>query len=646
MGAPVEQVLERLREVTGKEPRRSGKGWSARCPAHDDKKPSLSVGVGADGKVLLRCHAGCPIETILGELGMTVSELFPGGEQQVRGVAASTPGDPIGELARRRAWCPGALLMLDATADGPLVRLPMRDHSGQVVGHKLRRGDGSPVRTQEGETKSKTEAGSQHGLFTPYPLRPDGPVAVVEGEADTAAGLSAGWLAVVGTAGANLGALARTALQLLVPGRECVLFPHSDGGGPTWLVEVGALLVNAGCEVRFVPADPKRGDLDERLRAVRRGERPAAMQALIESAVPWREKGKASGASWRILSLVDAYAVEEPLIQVVEGVIVRPSVSIVYGAPGVLKSFLVADMAMCVAGGLPWLPTGPSSNTEAKATSRVPALWLDFDNGRRRTAERVRALCTGHGLQPDTTPFHFVSMPSPWLDAASTDSVAMLRGVLRAHDIKLCVVDNLGAVCLGADENSIEMIGVMTHVRQLAEATESAIVLIHHQRKSTQFAARTGESLRGHSSIEAAIDLALLCERKEGSPQVAVRSTKSRDVDVAPFGALFRYEHKEGSNELAKAQFYGTPVEDTVSDQAVRNAVVATVKAKGTLNQRQLVDEVQRALPGAAYNLIRERADALVAEGALAAPKGAHGAKLYRVSRPASQVHGGHGKPP
>jgi len=219
---------------------------------------------------------------------MTVSELFPGGEQQVRGVAASAPGDPIGELARRRGWCPGALLLLDATTDGPLVRLPMWDHLGQVVGFKLRRGDGNAVKTQNGDTKSKTEAGSEHGLFIPYPLPPDDPVAVVEGEADTAAGLSAGWLAIVGTAGANLGAVARTALQLLVTGRACVLFPHAGGGGPTWLADVGALLVNAQCEVRFVPADPKRGDVDERLRAVKREERAAAMRQLTKGAVPWR----------------------------------------------------------------------------------------------------------------------------------------------------------------------------------------------------------------------------------------------------------------------------------------------------------------------------------------------------------------------
>ena len=39
--------------------RNAGLGWMARCPAHDDREPSLSVCDTDDGKVLVRCHAGC-----------------------------------------------------------------------------------------------------------------------------------------------------------------------------------------------------------------------------------------------------------------------------------------------------------------------------------------------------------------------------------------------------------------------------------------------------------------------------------------------------------------------------------------------------------------------------------------------------------
>src|SRR5262245_19460464 len=39
--------------------RRVGGGWIARCPAHEDRKPSLSITEAKGGKVLIRCHAGC-----------------------------------------------------------------------------------------------------------------------------------------------------------------------------------------------------------------------------------------------------------------------------------------------------------------------------------------------------------------------------------------------------------------------------------------------------------------------------------------------------------------------------------------------------------------------------------------------------------
>jgi putative DNA primase/helicase len=38
---------------------RAGATWMARCPVHDDRAPSLSISSGKDGKVLVRCHAGC-----------------------------------------------------------------------------------------------------------------------------------------------------------------------------------------------------------------------------------------------------------------------------------------------------------------------------------------------------------------------------------------------------------------------------------------------------------------------------------------------------------------------------------------------------------------------------------------------------------
>jgi hypothetical protein len=50
---------------------------SARCPAHDDGRASLSVTEGAGGKILVHCHASCEPGAIVGALGLKLSDLFP-----------------------------------------------------------------------------------------------------------------------------------------------------------------------------------------------------------------------------------------------------------------------------------------------------------------------------------------------------------------------------------------------------------------------------------------------------------------------------------------------------------------------------------------------------------------------------------------
>ena len=60
----IQSFLERLQKV-----RPNKDGWTALCPGHEDKSPSLSIGVGTDGRILLHCHAGCPAEQVVAYLG-------------------------------------------------------------------------------------------------------------------------------------------------------------------------------------------------------------------------------------------------------------------------------------------------------------------------------------------------------------------------------------------------------------------------------------------------------------------------------------------------------------------------------------------------------------------------------------------------
>lgn len=58
--------------------RRTGPGrWVARCPAHKDRGPSLSVRELDDGRTLVHCFAGCEVSAVLAALGLDMQDLYP-----------------------------------------------------------------------------------------------------------------------------------------------------------------------------------------------------------------------------------------------------------------------------------------------------------------------------------------------------------------------------------------------------------------------------------------------------------------------------------------------------------------------------------------------------------------------------------------
>lgn len=68
----VNTLLSRLQGVRG----RNG-SWSAKCPAHEDRSPSLSVKELPDGRILMHCFGGCGTDAVLGALQLAMTDLFP-----------------------------------------------------------------------------------------------------------------------------------------------------------------------------------------------------------------------------------------------------------------------------------------------------------------------------------------------------------------------------------------------------------------------------------------------------------------------------------------------------------------------------------------------------------------------------------------
>lgn len=90
--------------------RRMGAGWMARCPAHEDRTPSLAIRE-KNGRVLVHCHAGCPQLTVIASL--RERGLWP--ERPRRGGSPGEPADPdrAADLERARYWAQTAAMLAE-----------------------------------------------------------------------------------------------------------------------------------------------------------------------------------------------------------------------------------------------------------------------------------------------------------------------------------------------------------------------------------------------------------------------------------------------------------------------------------------------------------------------------------------------------
>ena len=201
---PLNQVLSRLQRVT-----RSGEQWAARCPAHDDHSPSLSVSVGERGQVLAYCHRDCGLEAILEAIDLSHEDLYPDetlvGRQRPAAktdvcnrdreptATATTHWPDLAHQFEETLTEEGLLALANALKVSPhalqdicvgwnpqskCYTIPERDAAFNVIGIMQRFADG----------EKRCMTGSKRGLCIPIGFRErGGPILIVEGASDVAA---------------------------------------------------------------------------------------------------------------------------------------------------------------------------------------------------------------------------------------------------------------------------------------------------------------------------------------------------------------------------------------------------------------------------------------------------------------------------
>jgi len=247
----LETVLERLPDH-----KPTSNGWQARCPAHDDRKASLCIHTEPDGKVLLKCQAGCETKDILAALGLTWNDLFPPDRKPDRPSAALRKG-------KRRTFAADHRVVATydyVNEDDELLYQVQRTDTKEFV--QRRRVIRDNVAKWEYNIKGVTRV--LYRLPQVKSAIMEGrPVYVVEGEKDVHTLESWGLTATTNSGGAMSKWLDGFSRSL--SGADIIILPDNDAPGRKHAEDVGRCLQGIATRVRVLclPGLKEHGDVTD-----------------------------------------------------------------------------------------------------------------------------------------------------------------------------------------------------------------------------------------------------------------------------------------------------------------------------------------------------------------------------------------------
>lgn len=275
---PFETLLAKLPGA-----KKSGNGWSACCPAHDDQRASLSISEGDDGTALLKCHAGCDTAAVLAAVGMELADLFsakPGpsptrnGKSTASGRPFPTAKDAVANLERRHGKRSALWTYHDAHGEpvGLVVRWDRPE--GKDIRPLARCADGWRIGAMS----------EPRPLYALPKLAEAKIVVLAEGEKAADRACTLGFTATTSAGGAQ--AANKTDWQPLA-GKEVWILPDNDSAGRRYTDFVASILASLtpATVVRIVelPGLPEGGEIVDWVDAHGEAAEPAALRAEIEA---------------------------------------------------------------------------------------------------------------------------------------------------------------------------------------------------------------------------------------------------------------------------------------------------------------------------------------------------------------------------
>jgi hypothetical protein len=541
--------------------KREGSGWRAKCPAHEDTHPSLMIGEGRKGDVLLTCHAGCTPEAIVHALGLTLRDLFADAEN---GATA-----PLGRV---------------------VAHYDYEDAAGTVV-YRIVRYAPKTFRPQHLDGLGGWVTGMNGGKALLYHLPevlaavPAGKrIWIPEGEKDVEALRALGKVATCNPFGAGKW---RPEYTESLRGADVVLIPDKDEAGHAHMKQVAAAL--DGVARRVVIREAAIGkDVSDHL---------AAGKTLAELVAPAPLPPPAATAEDGFIRVGVLIAEpDNPHPWVVHGLVPAGGMALVAGKPKAGKSTLARAIALRVCRGEPVL---------GRDTLQGPVLYLGLEDPR----EAIK----GHFRRMGAAPTDDVHV---YLERVPEHAQAWLAAQLTKRDPVLVVIDTMQFFLGIAEINEYgQVVNALRSILELFRGRRAAVLIVHHAGKGE----RTGmDAVLGSTGITGTVDTTILVKRRaddQGRTITTQQRMHAPGGEDMPETVLTLDDHTEPRLAGTRADYdvqkmgeailghlLAQPAADWYERKAVLEAVEGAgqlkVKALDTLFRSGQVDRQGRGLKG------------------------------------------------
>lgn len=236
----------------------------------------------------------------------------------------------------------------------------------------------------------------------------------------------------------------------------------------------------------------------------------------------------------------------------IDGVLPARGLAVFFGAPQSGKSALSLEVMRAMVTGSAWFGRETLQRN----------VWYIALEGQAGLRHRVKAMEKHFQLQlPDAARFIFDE-----INLMKEDDVDALKARIMAHGgVQVIVIDTLACTMAGGDENSSKDMGkVLSAAKALQQAIDGLVILVHHTGKDAS------RGMRGHSSLLAALDVAIEVKRHEHHRSWHLAKARDAEDGVAGAFLLEKVELEPDSKGRPRSSVVVVPTEMPKEEAAAR----------------------------------------------------------------------------